>query len=115
MLFRSGRDLARIQAMETVAQGGRVGLYGLPEDGGHAVFPYQNIFRRLASIEVSVGAQSEPGLSSFKTAIELISSGTVRVRPLISHVVSLQDITHAFDLARTRKDEAIKICVSFAS
>jgi L-iditol 2-dehydrogenase len=110
----AGSDLARVQAMEAVAQGGRVGLYGLPEGGGNAVFPYQNIFRRLASIEVSVGAQSEPGLSSFKSAIELISTGTVSVRPLISHMVSLQDIIHAFDLARTRKDDAIKICISLA-
>lgn len=109
----AGRDLTRIQAMEAVARGGRVGLYGLPEHGGHAAFPYQTIFRRLASIEVSVGAQSEPGLTSFKTAIELISSGKVRVRSLISHVIALQDIAHALDLARTQKDDAIKICVSF--
>jgi L-iditol 2-dehydrogenase len=109
----AGCDLARAQAMEAVAQGGRVGLYGLPEHGGHASFPYQTIFRRLASIDVSVGAQSEPGLASFKTAIELISSGTVSVRPLISHVIALPDVAHAFDLARTRSDDAIKICVSF--
>jgi L-iditol 2-dehydrogenase len=109
----AGRDLARTQAMEAVAHEGRVGLYGLPEHGGHASFPYQTIFRRLASVEVSVGAQSEPGLTSFKTAIELISSGTVRVRPLVSHVIALPDIVHAFDLARTRKDDAIKVCVCF--
>jgi L-iditol 2-dehydrogenase len=109
----AGRDLARMQAMEVIAQGGRVGLYGLPEPGGQAAFPYETIFRRLASIEVSVDAQSEPGLASFKTAIELISGGTVRVRPLISHVIAWPDIDDAFDLARTRKDDAIKVCVSF--
>jgi L-iditol 2-dehydrogenase len=110
----AGLDQVRVQAMEAVAPGGRVGLYGLPESSGQAAFPYRAIFRRLASIEVSVGAQSEPGLSSFRTAIELIGSGLVTVRPLISHIVGLADIAHALELARTRQDDAIKICVSFA-
>jgi L-iditol 2-dehydrogenase len=109
----AGLDRVRVQAMEAVAPGGRVGLYGLPESGGQAAFPYGTIFRRLASIAVSVGAQSEPGLTSFRTAIELISSGTVRVAPLISHVVGWPDMAHALELARTRQDGAIKICVSF--
>jgi L-iditol 2-dehydrogenase len=109
----AGLDRTRMQAMEVVAPAGRVGLYGLPEPGGQAAFPFRTIFRRLASIDVSVGAQSEPGLTSFKTAIELIGSGMVSVRPLISHVIGLPDIAHALELARTREDDAIKVCLSF--
>jgi L-iditol 2-dehydrogenase len=109
----AGRDLTRVQAMEAVAQGGRIGLYGLPEHSGYATFPYQTIFRRQAAIEVSVGAQREPGLSSFKTAIKLITNGTVQTRPFISHVIPLENINHAFELARTLDDDAVKVCVSF--
>lgn len=107
----TGRDDARVDAMRAVAEGGVIGLYGLPEQAGMSPFPFQEIFRRQPVIKMRVGAQHEPGLASFRKAIDLVADGAVRSGELVSHILDLEEIEEAFDLARSGKDGALKVCV----
>jgi L-iditol 2-dehydrogenase len=74
---------------------------------------FRLFFRRKLTACSTFGAQSEPGLASFRLALEHIRRGDIDVRPLLSHVVPIEEIDRAFRLADTREDGALKVTVSF--
>jgi L-iditol 2-dehydrogenase len=106
----AGRDATRALALRAVAVGGRVGYFGLPEAGDMA-FPYGEVFRRHPTIEISVGAQLEPGLASFHEAVARIASGEVDVSHLITHRFGIERLPEALELAR--EGSGIKVAVDF--
>jgi L-iditol 2-dehydrogenase len=107
----AGRDATRVQALRAVAEGGRVGYFGLPEGTGDMPFPYGELFRRHPTIEISVGAQLEPGLASFREAVARIASGEMDVSRLITHRFGIERLPEALDLAR--EGAGIKVAVDF--
>jgi L-iditol 2-dehydrogenase len=109
----AGYDLTRAQAVHAVAEGGRVGLFGLPEHVGDAPFPIETLLRRRASVEAESGAQSEPGLRSFRTAVDAIASGEVDVAPLLTHSLTIERVDEALELATSRADGCCKITLTF--
>jgi L-iditol 2-dehydrogenase len=109
----AGHDATRAQAMRAVALGGRVGLFGLPEQRGDMPFPYAEVFRRGPRIQVSVGTQDEPGLVSFREAVRRIAAGEVDVSGLVTHRLAIERLADAFALAHERADGAIKVAISF--
>jgi len=109
----AGHDATRAQALRAVASRGRVGLFGLPEQQGDMPFPYAELFRRAPTIEVSVGAQDEPGLASFREAVRAIAAGEVEVSRLVTHRFGIEDLAEAFALAHERADGAIKVAITF--
>lgn len=109
----AGTDGAREHAMRMVGQHGRLGFFGMPEDYEMRI-PYAHLFVRNAQLVNAVGgAQLEPGLASFRTALELIRNGSVRVDDQITHTFGIKNIADAFDLAHTRRDDVVKIAIAF--
>lgn len=48
---------------------------------------------------------------SYPTAIELISTGRVNVKPLITHRFSLEEAAKAFETTRTGAGGAVKVVI----
>ncbi|MFE6825650.1 zinc-binding dehydrogenase [Streptomyces sp. NPDC057690] len=109
----AGTDGAREHAMRMVGQHGRLGFFGMPEDYDMRI-PYAHLFVRQAQLITAVGgAQLEPGLPSFRTALELIGDGSIRVDDHITHTFDIKNIADAFDLAHNRQDDVVKIALTF--
>lgn len=51
-------------------------------------------------------------VSSHPLAIELIASGKIDVKPLITHRFPLEESLKAFEVARTGADGAIKVMIN---
>ena len=49
---------------------------------------------------------------SYPTALEMIASGRVDVKPLITHHFTLEETHQAFETARTGAGGAIKVMIS---
>ena len=49
---------------------------------------------------------------SYPTALQLVASGRVNVKPLITHRFSLEETVKAFETARTGAGGAIKVMIS---
>ena len=74
---------------------------------------FQKFFRKRLTAQTVYGAQHEPGLVSFRVALDMIARGDIDVSPLLSHILPVEDVERAFELAHTRDDGAIKVSVSF--
>ena len=105
-----GFDETRVQCLEAVRKNGRVGYFGFPEaPSGTAPWSYPEAWRKTPSIEVTNGTQLEPGLASFKEAIDLIHSGAVDVDPFLEPVYPLEDIQRAFEAAYAHEGGKIAV------
>jgi L-iditol 2-dehydrogenase len=102
------------QSLEVAAPGATVLWFGLPE-GGDETYPFSfgEFFRRQLTAYSAFGAQSEPGLESFRYAITLIASGAIDVAPLLSHILPVSEVQDAFRIAHERTGGALKVSVRF--
>jgi L-iditol 2-dehydrogenase len=102
------------QSLELAAAGATVIWFGLPEGGDGAYpFSFHEFFRRQLTAYSAFGAQGEPGLGSFRYAIQLIASGAIDVSPLLSHVLPVSEVREAFRIAHDRTGGALKVSVRF--
>ena len=108
-----GHKETLLQSIALCRTGGRLHWFGLPDTNDPVLIDYRTFFRRKLSACSTYGAQSEPGLASFRLALEHIRRGEIDVRPLLSHVLPVEEIAHAFQLADTCADGALKVSVSF--
>ena len=105
-----GLDSTRIDCLAAVRDEGRIGYFGFPESHHpEAPWSFSQAWSKRPSIEVSTGAQREPGLPAFHEAVALIASGTVDVVSLAADVYPLTSIQDAFDAARDRQGPKISI------
>lgn len=105
-----GYDETRVQCLEAVRSNGRVGYFGFPErPDGPSTWSYNAAWRKTPSIEVVTGTQREPGLRSFREAIELIHAGKVDVEPFLHPAYPLTEIQEAFDAARAQRGGKIAV------
>lgn len=111
----AGRDATRHQAMRMVAVEGRIGLFGVEEKPGLSTYPLAEVFRRRPTIEMTWGAQFEPGLASFVEAAADVTSGVCSISGLVSHSIALGGIEQAFQLAGDPQAGAIKVAITFGS
>lgn len=109
-----GHDATRAQAIAAVALRGRVGFFGLPERRGDAAFPFELLFRRQPTVETTSLAQLEPGLPSFRAAVEHIAAGEIDVGPLVGEPYSIEQLPEALDAARHHNGPALKVSLHFA-
>ncbi len=49
---------------------------------------------------------------SYPTALDMVASGKVNVKPLITHTYKLEETIQAFQRSKTGEGGAIKVCVS---
>lgn len=95
-----------------IRQEGEVAIFGVPKQG---ILPVamEGFQRQNARIITSVGAQAEPGLRSFRLGLDLIAQGRLDLSPLITHRLPFTRVRDAFDLAETKKDNALKVLLTF--
>ncbi|MFB0546025.1 MAG: zinc-binding dehydrogenase, partial [Anaerolineae bacterium] len=90
------------QTMKVVKRGGVVVIVGLPAED---VFP-------MSMMEVVAKELDVRGIfryaNIYPTAIELVSSGQVDVKSLITHTFTLEQTQEALEFAHERKDISIK-------
>jgi L-iditol 2-dehydrogenase len=104
----AGYDLCRDQAIQAVRPRGRVGCFGYPERPGLAPFPVALCFRKAPTVEFTVGTQREPGLRSFREAVDEIQQGKLEVDYCRGTGFGLDRAPEALDLAQAR-GPAVKV------
>jgi len=107
----AGTRESRWNAMKCVGLRGTVGFFGLPSSEGVEDFPFGDLFYKQARLDMVVGTQSEPGLASFREAIELVTSGGLEVDDMVSHRFPLGEIGAALELARRGGHDVRKVLV----
>lgn len=109
----AGYDATRVQSLQAVRAGGRVGYFGFPErPGATSTWSFGDAWAKGVTVEVVKGAQAEPGLPAFCRAVELIDSGEVVVDHLLSLAYPLAQVQEAFDAARERRAEKISLTLT---
>lgn len=110
----AGLDASRAEAVDLLRKGGTVGCFGYPERAGLAPFPVQAAFRKAASVRWVSGAQAEPGLTSFREAVRLVTEGEVDVDFCLEHAVGLESAVAGVEVARAQ-GPVLKIVVDLRS
>jgi L-iditol 2-dehydrogenase len=87
---------------------GELALFGVPKQGMFP-FAYERFLRRQLRTVASIHAQGEPGLPSFRLAVDLLAREHIDVRPLISHRLPFSEVSTAFALAEQKHNQALKV------
>lgn len=93
-----------------VRHGGHMHFFGIPR-GQVFAFNFDTFFRVFGSTTTLSGTSNEPGLRSFRQAVQMIASGEIDVTPMLTHRLPFARALDGFDLAMTRRDGAIKIVI----
>lgn len=101
------------QAFHLVRDEGQVVLFGLPEKSGTVPFDFDAWFRKRAFAFTYLGSQDEPGLTSYRQAVEWIVKGVIDVKPIVSHVLPGGRAQAAFDMAAHREEGVVKVALQF--
>ncbi len=102
------------QALNIVREQGHVCAFGLPESNEPVSFEWDTFFRRRVTMNAVFGAQDEPGLPDFETALHMIGEGEIDVAPLTTHRFPLERVQEALDLAHNPADGALKVGLTFS-
>ncbi len=91
---------------------GELALFGGPMRK-QMMLDFEKFLRKQLYTTTTIHTQQEPGLASFRLAMEFIANNRIDVTPLISHHIPFEDIRQAFALAYYKQDGAIKVLVDF--
>jgi len=106
VIICTGAPKAIDQGLNSVDRGGTILLFA-PTDPGRAIpIPFNELWREEVTMVGSYGASPE----DLETAIDLISSGMVNVRDMITHRLGLADTGLGFRLVAEAK-ESIKVII----
>ena len=108
-----GTREAFASVVEMAAPDATVVWFGLPEGPEPYPFDFPGFFRRKLTAYTIFGAQGEPGLVSFRTAVQLIAGGEIDVSPLLSHLLPIDEVEEAFHIAHDRTGNALKVSITF--
>ena len=108
-----GRKETLIQSISLARPDAELFWFGLPDTSDVIAFDFAKFFRKRLRAYSTYGAQGEAGLVSFQVAVDWITSGQIDVAPLLSHLLPIEEVGRAFELADTRDDGALKVSVSF--
>jgi L-iditol 2-dehydrogenase len=104
----TGRDSGRATATAVLAKDATLGMFGLPMRTGESPFDLARIFEQRARLIAAHSAQLEPGLRSFRSAVDRVAAGELEDLGLLTHRFALDDVDDAFAAARAR-DAALKV------
>jgi len=93
-------------ALKLVRKGGTVVMFGVPSKGATTEIDMSLVYSKEISIVTTYAASD----TDTKDALELISSGNVDVKSLITHKYSLEESQKAFEHAKTGEN-AMKIII----
>jgi len=100
----SGAESSIQLAIYATKSGGRVQLVGMGAD--EVKLPVANALVREVDIRGIFRYAN-----CYPTALSLVASGQVNVKPLVTHRFALEDSVKAFETARTGADNAIKVMI----
>jgi threonine dehydrogenase-like Zn-dependent dehydrogenase len=104
----SGVAIALQQAIEMTRTGGRIVLVGLYE---HEIsIDVNHIIHKQLSLISSFGTRPDGPVAEIKKSMQFIADGRVKVKPLISHTLPLDNIMDAFEV-QTKPDQSVKVLV----
>ena len=86
-----------------------MGFFGYPQVRGLAPFPVERSFRKELRMEWSNNTQAEPGLASFRTAVDLVLAGAIEVDHCLQSMYGLEDAPAAVAAARAHGNGAAKV------
>ena len=109
-----GRSQTLLQSVDLARFDGTMLWFGLPDTEDPVPMNYHDFFRKRLTAWSMLGAQNEPDLASFQAAADLIARGELDVAGIVSHVMPIEDIGPAFELANDpASDSAVKVSLSF--
>jgi L-iditol 2-dehydrogenase len=94
------------QAVRMVRKGGKVGLLGVPPDSVMEALPFKYIVHNEIAI---FGSRANPNVS--RKIIQMLATGHVVVKDLITHTFPLERFGDALDTFVNRRDGAIKVVI----
>ncbi|MEE2884079.1 MAG: zinc-binding dehydrogenase [Chloroflexota bacterium] len=101
------------QAIHLAKPFGRVALFGLPSTMDMVPFDWDAFFRKKLVAHSIFGAQDEHGLPAFQLAVDFITRGEIDMEPFVNTRVPIQNIQHAFNLAKSPTDGVLKVSLTF--
>lgn len=100
----AGTESARRHAVAVARDQGRVGFFGYAEHPEVEAFPYAEAWRKSLEMVTSANTQLEPGVSSFREAVRMITTGELSVKHLMSAPRwPLDHIQDGFEAARDHR------------
>ena len=106
-----GSETAFLASTRMAARDGTIVWFGTPDGSGPLHLDYSQFFVKRLTAYSAFGSQQEPGLVSFRWAVDLIARGEIDVAPLLSHILPIERIGEAFRIAHERTDGALKVSV----
>jgi L-iditol 2-dehydrogenase len=97
-------------AARLVRKRGILYFFGVPHVPAFT-FEYFAFFRTYAMTFTNSGAMVDPDRDCFCMALDLIARRDVEARGMVTHRVPFQDLTRAYELARTGAEGAVKVVV----
>ena len=106
VIVATGSLEALRDAIKLVRKGGTIVMFGVPNKGASIDIDMSIVYSKEITITTTYAASDK----DTKTALELISSGKIDVKSLITHKYSLEDSQKAFEHAKTGYN-AMKIII----
>jgi 2-desacetyl-2-hydroxyethyl bacteriochlorophyllide A dehydrogenase len=101
-----GSPDAITQAMEATRKGGRLNIFGVsPENAVWKVKPF-DLYAKELTITTSYRSPF-----TFQRAVDIASTGKLKLKPLISHVLPLDEIEKAFEIVDKKLENAAKVII----
>lgn len=101
----AGNSSAYYQSVQMARKGGQVALISIPPQDGQEAALKSLIMNQITFH----GVRANPNCS--QPVLQLMSSGQIAARALITHIFPMDDIHEAFETFRMRKDGALKVLI----
>jgi len=100
-----GKDSTVNDCISLTRQSGTVLVFGVPRKSAYTL-TFPELFRKELRLIGSVGPHVQ---IDFPPAVDLVANGKIDVSHMVSHLMPLDDIQKAFEMAIDKTDGAIKI------
>ena len=94
------------ETADLAANGGRIILYGLPEESAEIRFPVKTVIMKQLGVH---GVENNPFV--WEPMINMVAAGRVDLKHMVTHTFPLDRIEEAFAVLRDKKDDPIKIVI----
>ncbi len=108
VILSTGADSAILQGLKSVRRGGTVLFFGAANDGAKLPLSINEIFWRS---EVTLLSSYAGSILDHKTALELISSGRINVKDMITDRFPIENIVKGFELTAQAQD-SLKVIIN---
>ena len=108
VILSTGADSAILQGLKSVRRGGTVLFFGAANDGAKLPISINEIFWRS---EVTLLSSYAGSILDHRTALELISSGRINVKDMITDRFPIEDIVKGFELTAQARD-SLKVIIN---